>query len=157
MTVTAGAWGATETLTIRPDPRVSTSIAEYEAQFRFAQEVGGRMRELREALALLRGVRARLEQIAARAAPGGDVAATAQRLATELSASESQLTRVQGQTGPRLDSQLLNLYRAVVDGNLAPSPGIEERAADLLPGVDRALAALDDVVKRAEEWAAQHP
>jgi hypothetical protein len=155
--VTAGAWSATETLSIRPDPRVSTSIAEYEEQFRLAQEVGGRMRELREALGRLRGVRARLDQIAARAVPGGDIAATAQRLAGELSESESQLTRVRGQAGPRLDSQLLGLYRAVVDGNLAPSPGIEERAADLLPGVDRALAALDDVVKRADAWAAQHP
>lgn len=156
VTVTAGAWSATETLTIRPDPRVSTSKAEYEAQLRFAQKIGGRMRDLREALARLRGVRARLEQIAARA-PGGDVAATAERLASELSASESQLTRVGGPTGPRLDSQLLNLYRAVVDGNLAPSLGIEERAADLLPGLDRALSAFDDVVKRAEAWAAQHP
>ncbi|HSK46642.1 MAG TPA: hypothetical protein VLA05_01395, partial [Coriobacteriia bacterium] len=156
-TVTAGAWSATETLTIRPDPRVSTSLAEYEAQFRFAQEIGGRMRELREALARLRGVRARLEQIAARAATGGDVAATAQRLAGELSGSESQLTRVQGQTGPRLDAQLFGLYRAVVDGNLAPSPGIKERAGDLLPGVDRALAALDGVMKRADAWVAQQP
>ena len=157
VTVTAGAWSATETLTIRPDPRVSTSLAEYEAQFRFAQEIGGRMRELREALARLRGVKARLEQIAARATTGGDVAATAQRLAGELSGSESQLTRVQGQTGPRLDAQLFGLYRAVVDGNLAPSPGIKERAGDLLPGVDRALAALDGVMKRADAWVAQQP
>ncbi|MEA2564687.1 MAG: hypothetical protein QOH06_6191 [Acidobacteriota bacterium] len=139
VTVTAGAWSATETLTIRPDPRVSTSIAEYEAQFRLAQEIGGRLRELQEALARLRGVMARLEQ----------AAGAAQRLAGELSASESQMTRARG--------QLLGLYRSIVDGNLAPSPGIEERAADLLPGVDRALAALDDVVKRADAWAAQHP
>jgi hypothetical protein len=97
-----------------------------------------------------------LGRIAARAAPGGEVAATAERLAGELSASESQLARVQDQTGPRLDSQLFGLYRAVVDGNLAPSPGIEERATDLLPGVDRALATLDDAVKRAEAWVAEH-
>jgi len=150
VTVTAGAWSATETLIVRPDPRVTTSIAGYEAQFRLAQAVGGRMRELRDALAGLRGVRARLEQIAARATPGGDVAATAQRLAGELSASESQVTRARHQTA------LSGLYSAVVTGNLPPSPGIEERAADLLPGVDRALAVLDDVVKRADGWAAQH-
>jgi photosystem II stability/assembly factor-like uncharacterized protein len=150
VTVTAGAWSATETLTIRPDPRVSTTLAEYEAQFRLAQEVGGRMRKLQEGLGRLRAVRARLEQA------GG----AAQGLAGELSASESQLTRVQGQpgpAGPRLDSQLLNLYRAIVDGNLAPSSGIEERAADLLPSVDRALAELEGVLKRADAWAAQHP
>jgi hypothetical protein len=148
VTVTAGAWSATETLTVRPDPRVTTSIAEYEAQFRLAQAVGGRMRELRDSLARLGEVRSRLEQMAARATPGGDVAATAQRLAGELSASESR---------PTLGTQLFGLYSAIVTGNLAPSPGIEERAADLLPGVDRALAALDDVVKRADAWAAQHP
>ena len=149
VTVTAGAWSATETLNIRPDPRVSTSIAEYEAQFRFAQEIGGRMRELREALARLRETRARLEPITADA--------TAERLAGELSAIESQLTRVGEPTRPRFDAQLLGFYRAIVDGNLAPSPGIKERAADLLPGVDRALAELDDVVKRADAWAARNP
>jgi hypothetical protein len=157
VTVTAGSWSATETLTLRPDPRVSTSIADYEAQHRLAAVVGERVRGLREAVARLRGVRERIEEIAARAAPGGEITATAQRLAGELSASESELTRVWPQAKPRLDTQLVGLYRAIVDGNLAPSSGIEERAADLLPAVDRALAALDELVQRAEAWAARQP
>ena len=115
------------------------------------------MRELREGVTRLRGVRTGSREIAAGAPAGGDVAATAQRLTAELSASESQLTRVKDQRGPRLDSKLSGLYRAVVEGNLAPSSGIDERAADLLPAADRALATLADVLKRAEDWAARQP
>ncbi|HXT51106.1 MAG TPA: glycosyl hydrolase, partial [Thermoanaerobaculia bacterium] len=154
VTVTAGAWSDTTTLTVRPDPRVTTSTAEYEAQLRLGQTVGGRMRELRDATARLRGLKEQLAKIAASAPPGGDVATTAQRLTDELSASESQLTRTPGRSGPRLDSQLSNLYRAVIDGNLPPSPGIEERAADVLPAVERALATLGEVTARAQSFVA---
>jgi hypothetical protein len=157
VTVTAGEWSATETLTVRPDPRVLTTMAEYEAQLRYAQDVGKRIRELREGVAHLREVRGKLEKIAAAAAPNGEVAATAKQLVEELSASESQLTRTRGQRGPRLDSKLSGLYKVVVDSNLPPSSGIEERAADLLPEVDSALAKLAAVLKRADEWLAQHP
>ncbi|HXT22753.1 MAG TPA: hypothetical protein VN923_18545, partial [Thermoanaerobaculia bacterium] len=66
----------------------------------------------------------------------------------------SQLTRTPGRSGPRLDSQLSNLYRAVIDGNLPPSPGIEERAADVLPAVERALATLGEVTARAQSFVA---
>ncbi len=157
VTLTAGEWSATETLTVRPDPRVTTTMAEHEAQFHFAQDLGRRMRELRQGVTRLREIRTALEKIAAAASPGGDVAAQAKRLIEELSASEAQLTRVRGQSAPKLDSKLSGLYRAVVEGNLPPSPGIQERAADLLPDVDRALATLADVLKRADAWLAKHP
>jgi photosystem II stability/assembly factor-like uncharacterized protein len=156
VTVSAGDWSATETLTVRPDPRVTTTMAEYEAQLRFAQDLGARIRALREGVARLRELRTSLEKIAASAPAGGDVDASAKRLAGELSASESQLTRTRGARGPRLDTKLVALYRAVVDGNLPPSAGIAERAADLLPEVDRALATLAEVAKRADAWATQH-
>jgi photosystem II stability/assembly factor-like uncharacterized protein len=157
VTVTAGEWSATETLTVRPDPRVKTTTAEYEAQFRFAQELGGRLRDLREKVARLREVRGKLERVAAAAPPDGEVAATAKRLIEELSASESQLTRARGQRGPRLDSKLNGLYRVVVDSNLPPFAGVQERAADLLPEVDRARATLAGVLKRSDAWLMEHP
>lgn len=157
VTLTAGEWSATETLTVRADPRVKTTLAEYEAQFRFAQDLGTRLRTLREGIARLREAKGKLEKIAAAAAPGGEDATAAKRLLDELSAIESQLTRVKGQRGPRLDSKLSSLYKVVVDSNLPPSAGIEERAHDLRPDVDRALTALADVSKRADEWLAQHP
>jgi hypothetical protein len=156
VTLTAGEWSATETLTVRPDPRVKTTMAEYEAQLRFAQDLGTRLRTLREGINHLREVRGRLVKNAASATPNEDAAA-AKRLVDELSAIEAELTRVKGQRGPRLDSKLSSLYKAVVDSNLPPSTGIQERAADLLPDVDRALATLADVSRRADTFLAPHP
>ncbi|HEV8240314.1 MAG TPA: glycosyl hydrolase [Thermoanaerobaculia bacterium] len=157
VTLTAGEWSATETLTVRPDPRVKTTTAEYEAQFRLARELGGRLRTLREGIAHLREVRGKLEKIAADTTASGEVVAESKRLTGDLSAIEAQLTRVKGQRGPRLDSKLSSFYKGVVDSDLPPSAAIEERARDLLPEVDRTLAAWADVSSRADAWLAQHP
>jgi hypothetical protein len=138
--ITAGAWSATQPLTILADPRIDAAAADDDEQIALARDVGARIDGLLKALARLRALREE-----ARKRPGTET------LVADLDAVEGELGWVRRDGDPGLESQLISLYDAIVAGSLAPSPGIRERMRDLLPRLDAALARFEALASPARQ------
>ncbi len=153
--VSTGNWTATQSFEVKPDPRVDTPAADYEAQLKLAREVGGQIKELYTALARLREVKQQATQLGERvqrAGKGGDVAGAARTLNERLTAVERELTQIQGEGGQdalnypgRLDNQYLVLYNAITSSDRGPTPQMFQRFEDLKPELAKLLGQLKQI------------
>jgi photosystem II stability/assembly factor-like uncharacterized protein len=137
--VTAGAWSASQPLTMLADPRIDLATADFDGQLALARDVGARIDGLMKALVRLDALR---EEVRKR--PGTEA------LVADLDAVEGELSWVRRDGDPGLTPQLTSLYDAIVAGSLAPSSGIRERMRDLLPRLDAALARFEALAKTAQ-------
>lgn len=137
--VTAGAWSATQPLTMLADPRIDTAAADDDEQIALARDIGARIDSLQKTLARLAALR---EEVGKRAGSEALVAA--------LDEVEGELGWVRRDGDPGLQPQLTSLYNAIIAGSLAPSSGIRERMRDLLPRLDAALARFEALAKTAQ-------
>lgn len=153
--ITVGGWTATQSFEVKPDPRVKTTAAEYEAQLKLAREVGGQVKELYANLARLRDVKQQATDLGARiqrAGKGDDVAKAARALSDKLTAVEGELTQLKGEGGQdalnfpgRLDNQYLVLYSAVTSPDRGPTPQMFQRFEDLKPELTKLLGQLKQI------------
>jgi photosystem II stability/assembly factor-like uncharacterized protein len=154
--VTTGTWSATQSFEVRGDPRLKTTVAEYESQLKLAREVGARVRELYTALLDIRDIKQQATQIGqrlSRAGHGDDAAKAARALSDRLTAIEGELTQLQGEGGQdalnfpgRLDNQFVVLYGAIAQPDAAPSEGASQRFEDLKPDLARLMGDYRKVV-----------
>lgn len=155
--LTSGDWSDTATFEVNPDPRVQTSLQEYEAQFELAMEVGREIDRLYEALSSLREVKEQVSDIAARtkkAGYGEEIPTSGERLTKTLTEVEKELTQLKGEANQdalnfpgRLDNQFLALYSDITSGNYAPKPGARQRLEDLRPELNSLLQRLESVLE----------
>lgn len=153
--ITSGAWSQTQPLEVKSDPRLTTTVADYEEQLRLSREIGGRIRELYDTLAQLRDVKQQVTQLGDRlnkAGFGDDVAKAAKALNERFSELEGDLTQLQGSAGQdalnypgRIDNQWLVLYGTVAAPDSRPPRGAYDRYEDLKPELPRILDQIRQV------------
>jgi len=178
-TVTLEAGGVTRarTLTVAPDPRSTTSAADYVAQAEFLDEVGAMIETLGEDTDALRSVREQAQGITALAGEAGlseaeveEVRVAADSLTTVLGGIEEDILQTDNRSfydplrNPgKLASELAYVYNNAAGGlggpiNDRPTDQAVERKEELrgeVEGVDRRLeqafdeelAALNDVLR----------
>jgi photosystem II stability/assembly factor-like uncharacterized protein len=124
--LTVGGRAFTEPLTIRMDPRVTTPIADLQAQDDLARRVDERLAEIHRAVIRLRDVRTQVENVIARTKgmTGGDaIEKSGRALIQKLDALEDALVQkrvVDGQTVINFPMRLNQFYiylRSAIDGS----------------------------------------
>ncbi len=143
---------ASQTLSLRMDPRVKSSAADLARQFEVSQQLAGRIRETADALAQLGALRARIKT-----APS---APALEALDKEAAALEGAVTGLFGQAADgedlsRLAGQLQQLYEIVTGVDAAPTSqaiaSIEDRRAALV----QTLARFSTLKARADALPAR--
>ena len=146
---------SSQTLTVRGDPRLLTTAADYDTQFRVALAVRDTMTQVNEAIASLRAVREQVRAAVAQAERVGAspaVSGQADSLVTKGDALEGRLTDPRHKVGydilrfgGRLDNQLNELY-----GNLTGTGGYINGGADAAP----TKGQLERTADLTREWNA---
>jgi hypothetical protein len=150
VTLTVGsAPSISRSLTVRGDPRLPTTAADYQLQFRTAMAVRDTITQVSNAIATLRAVREQVRAVVAQAGRAGvapAVTGPADTLVARGDALEGRLTDPRHQVGydilrfgGRLDNQLSELFGNLtgtggyINGgtDAAPTKGQLERATDL--------------------------
>jgi len=139
--LTAGGKTLTEPLTLRMDPRVTTPLAELQAQDDLIVRVDAQLNDLHRAVIRLRDARTQIEDLLRRTkgTPGGDVLEKSGRaLVDKLNALEDTLVQkrvVDGQTVINFPMRLNQFYiylRSVIDdSDLGTTDGQRDRFGDL--------------------------
>ena len=127
-------------LTVRPDPRLAHTAADYAEQFRLASAVRDSMNAVNRTLGELRDVRAQMEQLMAAAKRTGSEAALqgqVDSLARKLASLETRLNQTRSKSGQdpirfagQLDNQWAELYGNVNGRNGYISGGAEGRPTE---------------------------
>jgi photosystem II stability/assembly factor-like uncharacterized protein len=149
--VTSGAWNATQTFNLRPDPRYPAATpAQYDEQFKMTVDIGATTKKLYDDLARIRGVKTQLQEHIKTAGATSAAGRAAQALHDKLFESESILTQVQGEGGQdalnfpgRLDNQWVVLYSNAAGAERWPVKGVIERYNDLLPETNALFKAIE--------------
>ncbi len=159
--LTAGETTATQPLTLKSDPRLDTTLAEYKEQYKLAVEVGKKIDELYDNLARIRQVKQQVGDIGKKAKDAGygdELAEAAKKLSKTLTEIEGELTQLEGEGGQdalnfpgRLDNQWIVLYGDISGPDYGPRPGAKERYEDLKPQLSSLLSKLDPILKKDVE------
>jgi photosystem II stability/assembly factor-like uncharacterized protein len=139
--LTAGGKTLTVPLTVRMDPRVTTPLAELQAQDDLRMRVEERLNEIHRAVIRLRDARTQIEGVMTRTkgAPGADaIEKSGKALVEKLNALEDALVQkrvVDGQTVINFPMRLNQFYiylQSAIDGsNLGVTDGQRDRFGDL--------------------------
>lgn len=141
--LTYGAWAQSQLIIVKADPRVTTSHAEYQEQRRLAYDVIASLKRLYERLAALRSVKQQAIALGVRveeAGKGRDIAGAATAMADKLTSVEQEMTQLEGIGGQdmyyypgMLDSQILEVYYEITEGERRVTKGTIDRWSDLQP------------------------
>ena len=152
-----GSWSQTQPINVKPDPRVSTTQADYEQQYRLIKDVSSRLNNLYDALARLRDVRRQAADLGRRvekAGMGDDLSRAATLMSERLASVEQSMTQVQGEGAldvynfpGMLDSQILEVHSELTADELKVSRGTIERWADLEPIVAATLRRCEELIR----------
>jgi photosystem II stability/assembly factor-like uncharacterized protein len=139
--LTAAGRTLTEPLTVKMDPRVTTPLAELQAQDDLVVRVDERLNEIHRAVIRLRDARTQIEDVMkrARGTPGADaIEKSGKALVDRLNALEDALVQkrvVDGQTvinfPMRLNQFFIYLRSAIDDSDLGTTDGQRDRLGDL--------------------------
>lgn len=151
--VSSGAWSATQSFNLLPDPRLPQATpAQYDEQFKMTTEIGAITKRLYDELARIRDAK---RQVAEHAKTPGAATAAGKVLTDKLIGVESVLTQIQGEGGQdslnfpgRLDNQWVVLYGNASGAERWPVKGIIERYNDLLPETNKLFADIQAVLTK---------
>ena len=139
--LSAGGRTLTEPLTVKMDPRVTTPLAELQAQDDLVVRVDERLNEIHRTVIRLRDARGQIEDLMKRTkgTPGGDaIEKSGKALVDKLNAIEDTLVQkrvVDGQTvinfPMRLNQFFIYLRNAIDDSDLGSTDGQRDRLGDL--------------------------
>ncbi|MEJ2319730.1 MAG: glycosyl hydrolase [Gemmatimonadales bacterium] len=154
--LTIGDWSQTRGFELLPDPRVTLTAAEREAQYELMTRVRDRIQEAHDAIRTLRSVREQVKaqaKLAEEAGFGDGFEAQADSIASRLTAVEEQLMQTKNESRqdplnfpPRLDAQLVYLYGVVGSADAPPTDGAYERFDDLSQELQVVLSELREVL-----------
>ena len=146
----------TEPLEVRPDPRLSVTRADLEAQQALSLQVRDKLTETHDAIIRIRSVRDQVTGAADRAKAGGKegkVKDAADALKKKLTAVEEALYQTKNQSNQdplnypiRLNNKLAALGGAVAMGDAAPTAQAKEVYQELATRIDAELKTLKDVL-----------
>ncbi len=162
--LTAGDWSVTRGVDLLPDPRVTVSAADYQAQFDFLIRIRDRLSAANDAVSRIRAVRRDMEGVvgrldaagaAARGAAADSVRALARAIGTELTAVEEAIYQTKNRSSQdplnfpiRLNNKIAALAGVVAGVDARPTDQtyavFDELSAALQQQLDRLAAVLRD-------------
>jgi hypothetical protein len=156
--LTSGSWSETRRFEVKINPRLKTTVADYQKQFELAQEVSAKIEDVFRGITQIRDVKTQSKSIVDRLKSAGmeneEVAKAATSLTDKLTKIEEQLTQVKSKSNqdpinfpPMLDNQLTALYTFVVAAEYQPTAGAYERFDHLEPQVADLLGQLRQVLE----------
>ena len=150
-----GDWSAERTIEVRGDPRLDTTLEDWDAQYALARQLWESLGESHRALARLRDARSQVADLATRleeAGEGDGVAEAAEAVRDKLTAIEERLHQTNSESSqdvlnfpPRLDNQILTLLGVVGGSEARPTEGSVSRYQDLRQELDGLLGELEAV------------
>ena len=150
--LSVGEWTQEQPLHLVTDPRMETTIAQYQEQYELTASVGNRLNDVWDALEGLRRVKQSMRALAARVRGqegAKEVLQLGRDITAELAEIEKVITQVEGEGGQdalnfpgRLDNQWAVLYGAASGPNTPLTAGVAKRYADLQPETDELLQRL---------------
>jgi photosystem II stability/assembly factor-like uncharacterized protein len=156
--LSAGAWNQTQSFDVKKDPRLSTTQADFQAQFDLAVKVRDKVTDTHAAIQKIRGIRNQLENFVSQLRTGGgfeDVIGAAGDLGRKLIAIEGRLTQIKNESRldtcnfpPQLDDHLLFLSIVILSSDSRPTEGSTTRFNDLAAELSRLLDELGGILSR---------
>jgi len=152
-----GGQEARTSFNIKPDPRVSATAEDYEAQLRLGLLLRDKVTATHRAIKRIRNVREQVSQVAQRVKDRPDAAEivmASQRIEKELTSIEETLHQTKARSSQdvlnfpiRLNNKLASLADTVGTGDNRPTDQAQRVAAELTGQVDAALARLRVVLE----------
>jgi len=146
----------TEPLELRPDPRLSTTAADYQKQFDLQTKIRDKVSEAHDAIARIRGVREQVTAAVDRAKGNADekaIADAGEAFKKKLTALEEALYQTKNQSNQdplnfpiRLNNKLASLQGVVGSANAAPTEQSYAVYDDLSKKIDAELQTLKSVL-----------
>jgi len=156
--LSAGAWTATETFRVLPDPRVTATVADLQAQHDLQTRINRRIADTYAAVKEIRDLKDQLRQRAAdaaRAGGGADVEKAAATLTDELNAVEGELLNLKFRSEkdplnfePKLDNLLAYLSNIVGNGDGRPTQAMLDVFRELDDRLQTQLDRLRSIERR---------
>lgn len=148
----------TQTFELLKDPRVSTSQADFEAQFQLLCKIRDKLSNTHDAVAKLRNIRQQVKEWAKRAeghTAAAAVAAAAKGVEAKLSAIEDELTQTNYKGArdrlnlpAKLDAKLAEITSVVAAADFAPPKQAYDVFEDISGRIDLRLTRLQDVIHK---------
>ncbi len=149
-----GDWSQTVDFEIVPDPRLTTTPADYQAQFELSHQVWEAITESHQALGRLRDVRTQVNDLTQRlekAGLGDGLEDAKQAVVDRLGGLETRIYQTKSQATqdvlnftPKLDNAFLNLMGTIESSDHPPTVGSVELYGDLREKLDGILGELQD-------------
>ena len=148
-----GGQSYTQSFEILPDPRISTTPEQFQAQFELLLSIRDKMSETHEAVNRLRGVRVQVEEWERRTAggPAGErMSEAAAEIGEKLAAIEGELVMVRPSAGARmsarLNSMLAGLAKVVSRADTGPTQQANVVFGEVSGQIDGQLGSLQEVI-----------
>ena len=155
MRLSLGEWSASESFEIQKDPRIQTSMADYQSQLELALQVRDLLSETYDTLKTVRSLKEQVTGLSDRltaAGLGEGLEDTTKELIEKLSSVEGKLYQTKNQSfqdtlnfQPMLDNQIAGLYAVVIGSESKPTAGSYDRYQDLKQELSRYRSELDSV------------
>ena len=164
LVLSAGGKSLTQTLEVRMDPRVKTSLEDLQRQFELDQKIADALHKDYEALQQVRSLRSQLKSLAGQAAiakPAAELEAKAASLEGEHGSHDAlYLSTPEGRSLSRLNRGFAAVISALDSADAAPTTQEVAMFAELQKALDEQLSAwnqlkskdipeLDDQLKKA--------
>jgi hypothetical protein len=151
--LTAGGQTLTESFEVRPDPRLTSTQADYETQYALLTQIRDKLTETHDAITRIREVREQVKGVADRSKGNKAIADAAEALSKKLTAVEEELYQTKNQSSQdplnfpiRLNNKLSALAGVVAGADAAPTDQSVEVYQDVAGRIDAQLARLREVV-----------
>jgi photosystem II stability/assembly factor-like uncharacterized protein len=153
-----GGWSATQTVELKPDPRVATTQADLQRQYDFLIRIRNRVSDANDAVRRIRTMKDQIDGVAGRARRSGEagraVAQAADSVKARLSAVEEEIYQVRNRSSQdplnypiRLNNKLAALNGVVASADAPPTNQsvqlFDELSAALQVQLDRLKAIID--------------
>jgi len=143
----------TEALTVKPDPRVTTTAQQYAEQYEFLVKARDELSRTHDAILEIRDMRKQLEDLSSRLKPDQkDIKDKAAEIIKSLTAVEEELVQTKIRSGQdalnfpiKLNNKLAALNSAVDSGDYAPTKQSYDVYNDLAAKIDAQLARLNEI------------
>jgi len=151
-----GEWTQSESFEVLKDPRLATTLAEFQAQFDLLASIRDRLQELNDAVEAARDVKEQVQNVADRVDDGTAGAAIKERaraLVESLTNQEAEFVRVErgpvmGYSRPKLDRELAFVATMASSADTRPTDQALERYRELDGLLKQGLAELDRLFRQ---------
>jgi hypothetical protein len=144
----------TQTFTLKKDPRIPTTDAEFAKQFDLLIKIRDKVSEMHDSIIQIRDVRRQVEEIAGRSRDNKAVADAAKSLGAKLTAVEEELYQTKNQSNQdplnypiRLNNKLAALTGVVSSADAAPTEQSYAVYEDLVAKINVQLQRLSEIMR----------